>query len=730
MITGVFALDWLLISVSLFNTMLLLWLALTVLLNAERRTWGVYAMGGGFLAGSAFFFSHTIILASEFSYYGVNLNFWWRAGWFPIIIAPFAWYLVTLWYSGFWHHPFTPLHYRHRFWLICLGIVAAVLFATLVFFNPIPSYSQLIALDTASILSGTTPLLLVIFPAFMVLCILLSVDALCRPEPATRMMGNLARQRSRPWLIATAATLLAVSLLVVYFILRLIGNVSGQARAPDDLRGIVLFDLVLASMIAVATLLLGQAIVSYEVFTGKTLPRRGFFRHWQTAIALAGGCSLLVGWSVAIQMRALYGLMMMTVLIVGLFALFGWRSFAEREQFMIKLRPFVRSQRLIHHLLDGENEAIPRAGELFAAVCHDILNTQHAQLIPMGSLAPLAGQTLCYPPNSKPKNLPPPYTLFSTETNIVALPSDQYSEFLWAIPLWAERGLIGALLVDKKVDGGLYTQEEVEIARATGERIVDMLAGEHMAQRLMTLQRKRLAEYRVMDLRTRRILHDETLPALHTAVLSLSGLSHDNPALRGVIDTLTEVHKQISDLIHTTPKISATTRHGDLSDTIRTLVNNEFAGEFTRVHWHIAPNLPAVEMLAQEVIVGAVREVIRNAAIHGRGGQAERRIVLSISLEQTDEALIITVEDDGVGLDYPHHADNGGSGGGLALHSTMLAVIGGYLSVSARQDGGTQVVITVPHSEQKMQSDPDLQMAASQPDMQAAHIDGKISLNI
>jgi len=43
---------------------------------------------------------------------------------------------------------------------------------------------------------------------------------------------------------------------------------------------------------------------------------------------------------------------------------------------------------------------------------------------------------------------------------------------VWAVPLWSERGLIGALLLGEKRDGGLYTQEEIEIARATGERCV------------------------------------------------------------------------------------------------------------------------------------------------------------------------------------------------------------------------------------------------------------------
>ncbi|NOX61425.1 MAG: hypothetical protein GXP42_05695 [Chloroflexi bacterium] len=44
--TGSFLLNWATLAVSLFNTILFLWLGLTVLLNAEPRT------GGAWLAGA------------------------------------------------------------------------------------------------------------------------------------------------------------------------------------------------------------------------------------------------------------------------------------------------------------------------------------------------------------------------------------------------------------------------------------------------------------------------------------------------------------------------------------------------------------------------------------------------------------------------------------------------------------------------------------------------------
>ena len=47
-------LTWALIAVSLANTILLLWLGITLWLNADRRSLGIAVTSGGFLLGSLF----------------------------------------------------------------------------------------------------------------------------------------------------------------------------------------------------------------------------------------------------------------------------------------------------------------------------------------------------------------------------------------------------------------------------------------------------------------------------------------------------------------------------------------------------------------------------------------------------------------------------------------------------------------------------------------------------
>jgi hypothetical protein len=82
--TGRFPLDWSILAVSLFNAILLLWLGLTALLNAQRRNWGIWLAGGGLLLGGAFFLSHSAILGQDLNQMSQGLDFWWRVGWVPV----------------------------------------------------------------------------------------------------------------------------------------------------------------------------------------------------------------------------------------------------------------------------------------------------------------------------------------------------------------------------------------------------------------------------------------------------------------------------------------------------------------------------------------------------------------------------------------------------------------------------------------------------------------------
>jgi signal transduction histidine kinase len=488
------------------------------------------------------------------------------------------------------------------------------------------------------------------------------------------------------------------------------------------------FDLVIAGLIGAAVTMLGQAIVSYEVFTGKTLPRRGFLRHWRSAVILAAGYGVVVGWSMVVQLRSVYSLLLTTILMVVFYALFSWRSYAERERYIDSLRPFVTSERLYEHLLapqeltPQEGSGVDRAGaqQPFRALCQDVLETRGAYLIALGPLAPLVGPPLIYPHGGSV--LPFPLAdvvarLESPRTMCIGLDPADYGGATWAVPLWSERGLIGVLLLGEKRDGGLYTQEEIEIARASGERLIDTQASAELARRLMDLQRQRLVQSQVIDQRARRVLHDDVLPGLHAAMLTLSsgGIRADSDR-PGAVAMLANAHRQIADLLREMPAVTApeVARLG-LVGALRQVVEDELKAAFDEVIWRVAPEaeqeMRAMPPLTAEVLFCAAREAVRNAARHGRGGD-DWPLHLTIGIArpahpsgpgpgqgladgQKPGGLKIVVEDDGVGMG-PAPDRSGGSGQGLALHSTMMAVIGGTLVVESTAGAYTRVSLTLP----------------------------------
>ena len=524
-------------------------------------------------------------------------------------------------------------------------------------------------------------------------------------------MGDIARNRARPWLMGASLLQIVVSLLVGWVMLWIIINARDRSFDIKIANTIAWFDLIIAFLIAIAVLLVGQAIVSYEVFTGKTLPCQGLKYFWHRLIFVALGISALASLVLTLNLQPVYNLLIGIVLIIVFYVLLGRRTFSEHEKYINYLRPFVSSQHLYEQLLNQENSMpiMLDPQEQFNSVNSRILGSRLAYLIPTGSTAPLVGSALVFPESNEP-DMPSINDLskqFSPNHPLgTAIDPNVFKNAIWAVPLWSEDSLIGCLLLGEKYGGGLFTQEEIEIAQAAGERIIDTQASAEIARRLMLLQRQRISESQLMDQQTRRILHDEVLPQLHTIMLILreeeGGLENSStPAIKA----LGEVHHQIADLLHHIPK---TTSHhiaqSGLIGAIRHLIDADFRNQFHSVNLEISTQAEAkareVPILTAEVLFYATREALRNAADHGRGEATDQPVCVEISVAW-QKGLKITVTDDGIGLEkskqervYQQHKI--GKGQGLALHSTMMAVIGGSLVVESAPGKSTSIILELP----------------------------------
>jgi signal transduction histidine kinase len=698
-------LNWAITAISLANTILLLWLGLTVLLNAERRTWGTWIAGTGLLLGGFFFIGHTTITGNNLFLLPHQLDFWWYASWWPLTLLPFVWYILVLWYAGFWSDTQSPIHDRHRKWLITTSLFTIII--TVLFLTPdqIPSFFQLIQLGLTGLPSILgVPILIPVYTFYILICVILSLDALRRPGPTERVMGDLAREKARPWLVRATLTLLTVCLLVTFATTWALQITNISMISSGQVSILAWFDLGISSLICLAIILVGQAIVAYEIFTGKTLPRRGLFGYWRRAIILAFGYGTVVSAGLVFISQPVNILLLSAVLMSTFYALLSWRSYSDREQYINHLRPFLTSQRLFDRLVSQTTDHSPNPdiSQPFYTLCDEVLEANLAYLVPSGPLSPLIGEAIIYPPENSSQ--PPAINTLVANIKIpnqqvIPLDREEYCGAIWAVPLWSERGLIGILLLGSKRDKGLYTQEEIEIAQNTGERLIDNKASAEIASRLMDLQRQRMSQFQYLDQRTRRILHDEILQQLHTALLQLSGIRGlQEEKVNEVTETLSSMHHQISNLLHELPTSSPPNlfRQGFV-EAIKVLITEEFPNAFDNVALQIDEYSPSViENLSPttiEVLYYATREAIRNSARYGRGKSIAAHLDLSISIKFEKDRILIMIEDNGIGLTTTLSKT---SGQGLALHSTMMAIVGGELVFESIPNEYTRVSLILP----------------------------------
>src|SRR5258706_12560552 len=127
--TGNLILDWAIQAMSVFNAIITTWLGLTILLNAERRVWGIWVITGGLFFAALFFVSHSVIISEGFNVFSRRVDIWWHIGWWPVIFLPLVWYMVTLWYAGFWDklpNGEASALYRRQYWPFIFTLVMVV----------------------------------------------------------------------------------------------------------------------------------------------------------------------------------------------------------------------------------------------------------------------------------------------------------------------------------------------------------------------------------------------------------------------------------------------------------------------------------------------------------------------------------------------------------------------------------------------------------------------------
>jgi signal transduction histidine kinase len=655
---------WATLACSLFATLLLCWLGALVLLSSrsrESRLAAVGLFGVGAACGA-----HTAMLDYPVDALLMNIGAWWRPAWIAMIAVPGTWCVLALWYAGYGQK---ASHLRTR---LRGGVTLCVL-------SGIGATAASFGVDAENFVSGFAALnseslrgVLLALPTsyalYLVFCVALALEALSRPEQSGLILRDLARRRARPYLLAATG---ALGLGALGGLLAFGWAVVMAMRNPDlgTFNQIFYFfdslEFGITFLVGAAVACVGKAVVSYEVFSSRMLPRAALAGSWSIIAPAFAIWSGVVAALLGTEVPKVYALLAAALALALVSAFIAARLDRARQMLAASWSELLGGQ----SSLDATDDS--RALEALSAMLDARLEL-HAR----GATATLLGETAHEE---------------AEQTNQPCVVPQQAGE-AWRVLLWgASREPMGVLLLWPRRPHALFTEDAIELARAAGERLIQARATAALSRQLIEVQKRAARSSAALDDtvalggRTRRLLHDEVLPRLHAALLA--------PDATETRATLAEAHKMVSDILRDAPPDSSEERaRFGLWTALERAANTEFDRTSARVLWHIDDAVRAMKLSSEreEALFHAAREILRNA--HRYAGE---NIAVRISAHMVEENLVLTIEDNGTGLKAK--VPSQGSGQGLVLHAALLAVAGGSLRATDAENGGTRVALSVPY---------------------------------
>jgi signal transduction histidine kinase len=257
-----------------------------------------------------------------------------------------------------------------------------------------------------------------------------------------------------------------------------------------------------------------------------------------------------------------------------------------------------------------------------------------------------------------------------------------------AVPLFADGVPLGALTISRPVGSERFTDADLEMAAEFARQTSVAIA---FARARLDRQQLDLVEERT---RIARDLHDHVIQRLFGAGLALQSASAlADPALAARIaeqvDAIDAAISEIRTVVFTLQSRPTTVRAG-----LRHRVIDAAAAAVPALGW--SPRLGfsgAVDLFVDddlaEDVVAVVREGLANVARHARAGRGDVRV------EITGGRLVVTVEDDGVGL--PEQLERSSGTGNLA---DRAASRGGMFVLTAAHPRGTHLEWSIPFVEE------------------------------
>ncbi|EKP13291.1 hypothetical protein [Leptospira borgpetersenii] len=677
-------------GVFLFLSSILFWLASTTIVNLERRdrstTFTIFIL----ISVSALFGFFSWVGQSGLIRVSSYSAVYFFPGIFGLILIPFGWFFIVVWFLGFLRE---KRIYRIFFWLL----LASQIFAIVFFFSWSRKFPANISLfHFWNIVPFVFRLSYLIYILF---CIVIPIFALFSFRVSKRILPEVARNKAVPYLKAVSLLLFGVFLLVFFLFL---GGGIGVIKDPvsgsdNDPGSFYLFLIGIQTFVAIAVLVLGHALISYEIFTGRILPKISLRREWRNAIL---GFSAL---TISYFILKIFGFSKIELFLTGSYVFCISRTILLKKSKDLRLvkssvlSSIVASEETSENSLTNSNSLKEKFRKPFDILCSEILETSSALFINESRIPFIEDVVLYYPgrietnENSDPNTFKNMNLIFEKE-NIAYLEDE--NEFALCLKVKSDHSGDGLLFLGKKVNGGLYAEEEIETARAAVSWMLSSLFTESNSLTLSSLQRRHMEEQRISDYKTRQILHDEILPEIHSSILILSQLQNET-ALTEQIALLTNLHKRVSSFLRELPDTSLEITRLGLIDALIRRTSSEF--EASRFEWSYDPTLkerfPISKPEALEILFYACRESFRNAVKYS-GEIGANKISVSFSENhETKKGILVRIKNR---IETDRNPTLESAGQGLRIHSALLKIFGGYLTLEFLNTNEALVEIFLP----------------------------------
>ena len=499
---------------------------------------------------------------------------------------------------------------------------------------------------------------------------------------------------------------------------------------------LILLDIFATGSVALIVLLIGYSIVRHGILIERPLARRGFFEQWRGIVIVATTIAIFIALLVLITRSSLGALLLITSIATGTYALFTWSSYTAHDRYVALLGPFLRSTNLRHWLNTDLQKTEQNMESLFFHLCKDVLEVKCARLVVLAgpvrrnfnyrwssldsfdeSEEQAEGSTSdAHTGRGKRTSAAFSYKVHDQSqsdiyTYRIRVALQGVPVICWVLPIYDELGPVAKLYLGPREDGSVFTNEDMDLAQACGQRILDTLRDHEAMLAVAGLLRRRTVDVKLLGAQQRRVLHDEILPMLHLALLHLEtvrSLDGREPAANGrseqvlsdAIGSISTAHRQLAAMMRAmaTGAPHRLERDG-MMHAIHTMLEQDFQHAFDEVEWRVSEEVARyiddlVPPAIAELIFAAVQEALRNAARHARGADVHRPLKVTLDASCNPD-LDVVVADDGVGI-ISASSSTTGTGGGLLTHSALLAIAGGNLTVKTAPGEGVAVRIFLP----------------------------------